>query len=48
MSRKVAFCLDKPVAQRLYARLGFVPEDAGPVYVLMRWRPPAASRASVD
>jgi ribosomal protein S18 acetylase RimI-like enzyme len=28
-------------AQRLYARLGFVPEDAGPVYVLMRWTPPS-------
>lgn len=28
-------------AQRLYARLGFVSEDAGPVYLLMRWRPPA-------
>ena len=26
-------------AQRLYARLGFVPEDAGPVYALMRWTP---------
>ncbi len=27
-------------AQRLYVRLGFeVAEDAGPVYVLMRWRP---------
>lgn len=25
-------------ARRLYARLGFVPEDAGPVYLLMRWR----------
>jgi ribosomal protein S18 acetylase RimI-like enzyme len=28
-------------AQRLYVRLGFVSEDAGPVYVLMRWTPPA-------
>jgi len=27
-------------AQRLYARLGFVPEEAGPVYLLMRWTPP--------
>jgi ribosomal protein S18 acetylase RimI-like enzyme len=26
-------------AQELYRRLGFVPEEAGPVYVLMRWRP---------
>jgi ribosomal protein S18 acetylase RimI-like enzyme len=25
-------------AQRLYARLGFESEDAGPVYLLMRWR----------
>jgi len=25
-------------ARRLYARLGFESEDAGPVYVLMRWR----------
>jgi ribosomal protein S18 acetylase RimI-like enzyme len=24
-------------AQRLYSRLGFEPEDAGPVYLLMRW-----------
>jgi len=28
-------------AQELYRRLGFVPEEAGPVYVLMRWTPPA-------
>lgn len=29
-------------ARRLYARLGFVAEDAGgPVYLLMRWTPPA-------
>jgi len=28
-------------AQRLYARLGFVAEDAGPVYLLMRWTPDA-------
>jgi ribosomal protein S18 acetylase RimI-like enzyme len=26
-------------AQRLYVRLGFEAEDAGPVYVLMRWTP---------
>jgi ribosomal protein S18 acetylase RimI-like enzyme len=30
-------------AQRLYVRLGFEPEDAGPVYVLMRWRPAPVS-----
>jgi ribosomal protein S18 acetylase RimI-like enzyme len=27
-------------AQRLYARLGFESEDAGPVYLLMRWAAP--------
>ena len=26
-------------AQELYRRLGFVAEEAGPVYVLMRWQP---------
>jgi ribosomal protein S18 acetylase RimI-like enzyme len=30
-------------AQGLYARLGFVPEDGGPVYVLMRWTPGAGA-----
>lgn len=30
-------------AQRLYRRLGFVPEDAGPVYLLMRWTPGPAT-----
>lgn len=35
-------------AQRLYARLGFVAEEAGPVYVLMRWTPPAASAPAAN
>jgi ribosomal protein S18 acetylase RimI-like enzyme len=36
-------------AQRLYDRLGFVPvEDAGPVYVLMRWTPEAGTGSAAE